>query len=534
MLAEICNDRYSVLKGGKLKFKISSQPNPVAQFAIIRLFVISCLLLFAALPVAAQDNISGVWAADLSTGDGNILRAYLDLKQSGDQLTGAFWYDINRRPITKGTIANGKFHIEFLLWPDNPPPIGICDGVVDGDKLHLKVNILDQVRPTGDATRTTPQALELPARLPLPALHDIPDNGLARLPPMGWSSWNHFNYKIDDAIARATADAMVASGMRDAGYIYLNLDDTWQGPRDAQGNITSNLKFPDMKGLADYIHSKGLKLGLYSSPGPNTCEGYLGSYGHEEQDAKTYAAWGADYFKYDWCSAGRIYQDSDMRAVYQKMSDALRATGRPMVFSLCQYGKDDSWKWGAKVGGNLWRTTGDIIDDWKHMTANGFRTLEIASFAQPGHWNDPDILEIGNGGMTNEEYRTHMSLWSILAAPLLAGNDLRTMNEEIKSILLNTEVIAIDQDPLGLPAKKISDHDNLTAVSRPLKNKTWAVGLFNRGDATAKMSLTWSDLGLHGKLRVRDLWAHKDLGKIADQFSAEVPSHGVVLITVRR
>ena len=517
-----------------MKFKISSQLNPIAQSAIMRIFAISCLLFFAAVPAAAQDNISGVWAADLSTGDGNILRAYLDLKQSGDQITGAFWYDISRRPISKGTVANGKFHIEFILWQDTPPPIGICDGVVQGDKLRLTVNLLQDVVATGFATRTTPDALALPARLPLPALHDVPDNGLARTPPMGWDSWNHFQQRVDDITVRGMVDALVSSGMRDAGYTDVNVDDTWQGPRDSQGNITTNLKFPNMKGLVDYVHSKGFKIGLYSSPGPNTCEGYLGSYGHEEQDAKTYAAWGVDYFKYDWCSAGRIYQDSDMRAVYQKMSDALRSTGRPIVFSLCQYGKGDSWKWGAKVGGNLWRTTGDITDDWKHMAANGFRTLEIASYAQPGHWNDPDILEIGNGGMTNEEYRTHMSLWSILAAPLLAGNDLRTMSEETKAILLNTEVIAIDQDPLGLPAKKISDHDDLTVAARPLKNKTWAVGLFNRSTAPAKMSVAWSDLGLRGKLYVRDLWAHKDLGRIADQFTIEVPSHGVVLITVRR
>ena len=223
-----------------------------------------------------------------------------------------------------------------------------------------------------------------------------------------------------------------------------------------------------------------------------------------------------------------------MRAVYQKMGDALLATGRPMVFSLCQYGKDESWKWGAKVGGNLWRTTGDITDDWKRMEENGFQQFDIAAYARPGHWNDPDIMEIGNGGLTPAECRTHMSLWSLLAAPLLAGNDLRTMSEENKSILLNTEVIAIDQDPTAQPARKISDQGKLTVAARPLKNQAWAVALFNRSDAATTMSVKWSDLGLHGKLRVRDLWAHKDLGKMADQFSAEVPSHGVVLITVKR
>jgi alpha-galactosidase len=215
------------------------------------------------------------------------------------------------------------------------------------------------------------------------------------------------------------------------------------------------------------------------------------------------------------------------------MGDALQATGRPIVFSLCQYGNADVWKWGAKVGGNLWRTTGDINDSWKRMDEIGFKQFEIASYWQIGHWNDPDMLEIGNGGMTADEYRTHMSLWSLLAAPLLAGNDLRSMSEETKSILINKEVIAIDQDPAGKPVKKISEEGSLVVAARPLKDKTWAVGLFNRGDAAAKMTVAWSDVGLHGKLQVRDLWALKDLGKVAGQFSADVPSHGVVLITVK-
>ena len=350
---------------------------------------------------------------------------------------------------------------------------------------------------------------------------------------MGWNSWNKFAGKVDDAAVRGMADAMAATGMKDVGYTYINIDDTWEGPRDAQGNVTTNRKFPDMKALADYVHSKGLKIGIYSSPGPKTCAGYEGSYGHEDQDAKTYAAWGFDYLKYDWCSAGRIYKVPDMQAVYQKMGDALLATGRPIVFSLCQYGLGDVWKWGPKVGGNLWRTTGDINDHWQSMDKIGFSQFAIASYGQAGHWNDPDMLEIGNGGMTADEYRTHMSLWSLLAAPLLAGNDLRSMSEETKSILMNTEVIAIDQDPEAKPVKKISEQGSLVIAARPLKNETWSVGLFNRGGAPVKMSVAWSDLGLHGDLMVRDLWAHKDLGKVSDQFSAEVPSHGVVLITVR-
>ena len=243
-----------------------------------------------------------------------------------------------------------------------------------------------------------------------------------------------------------------------------------------------------MKGLADYVHSKGLKIGIYSSPGPATCGGYAGSYGHEDQDAKTFAAWGFDYFKYDWCSADQFYKDSEMQAVYQKMGDALAASGRPIVFSLCQYGKADVWKWGAKVGGNLWRTTGTTLAitgrAWRKTASANSRSLPIA---RPGHWNDPDMLQVGIGGMTADEYRTQMSLWSLLAAPLIASNDLRSMSEETKSILMNTEVIAIDQDPEAKAVKKISEQGNLVVAARPLKAKTWAVGLFNRGDAKAKI-----------------------------------------------
>ena len=360
------------------------------------------------------------------------------------------------------------------------------------------------------------------------------DPTIAATPPMGWNSWNHFACKVTAADVRAAADAIATNGMKDAGYVYVNIDDCWQGVRDSAGRIRPNEKFPDMKALADYVHSKGLKIGIYSSPGPKTCAGYEGSYGHEEQDAQQYADWGFDYLKYDWCSAEKVYQHSQMIDVYKKMHDALLRTGRPIVFSLCQYGNDDVWKWGDKVGGNLWRTTGDITDDWKSMERNGLRQFAIAAYARPGHWNDPDIMEVGNAGLTVTESRTHMSLWAMLAAPLLAGNDLRSMSEEIRSILTNPEVIAIDQDSEAKPARMISDKDKLTVAVRPLKNQTWAVGLFNRSDKPARMTVAWSDLGLHGKLYVRDLWAHKDLGKVADQFSADVPSHGVVLITVRR
>ena len=358
---------------------------------------------------------------------------------------------------------------------------------------------------------------------------------LAQTPPMGWNSWNKFARQIDDRTVREIADAMVSSGMKDAGYVYVNIDDTWEGERDAQGNIQTNSKFPDMKALADYVHSKGLKIGIYSSPGPKTCARFEGSYQHEEHDAKTYAAWGIDYLKYDWCSARQVYMANDMPPVYKKMGDALKGTGRPIVYSLCQYGLEKVWEWGPSVGGNLWRTTGDIHDNWKSMSSIGFdRQIGLEKYAGPGHWNDPDMLEIGNGGMNDAEYRTHMSLWCILAAPLLAGNDLRNMSDATKSILMNREAIAIDQDRLGKQGYRVVKDDLKEVWAKPLAGGNWAVGLFNRGEAPATITAKWSDLQITGEQKVRDLWAHADKGRFKDEFSAEVPPHGVVLVRLSK
>jgi alpha-galactosidase len=292
---------------------------------------------------------------------------------------------------------------------------------------------------------------------------------------MGWNSWNKFAGKVDDASVRSMADAMVSTGMSKLGYVYINIDDTWEDKRDAEGNIVPNRKFPDMKALADYVHSKGLKIGIYSSPGPKTCAMYEGSFGHEVQDARTYAAWGIDYLKYDLCSARNIYNSTqdDLQGLYQKMGEALEETHRPIVYSLCQYGEADVWKWGTRTGGNLWRTTGDIRDEWESMDHIGFSQLEIASYTRPGHWNDPDMLEIGNGGMNADEYRTHMTLWSMLAAPLIAGNDLRSMTDETKSILMNADVISIDQDTAAKPVQLLTQQDkggnSRPAIARRLR-----------------------------------------------------------------
>jgi len=363
---------------------------------------------------------------------------------------------------------------------------------------------------------------------------------IAATPPMGWNSWNHFARKIDDATVRAQADAMVASGMRDAGYIYINIDDTWEGDRDAQGFIHSNSKFPDMKALADYVHGKGLKLGIYSSPGAKTCAGYEGSLNHEDQDAQTYAAWGIDYLKYDLCSFRDVMKTAAtpeaahqmMADAYVKMRDALKKAGRPIVYSFCQYGLDAVWQWGPAAGANLWRTTGDISDHYARMETIGFSQAGLAKFAGPGHWNDPDMLEVGNGGMNTEEYKTHMSLWVILAAPLLAGNDLSTMTPETIALLTNREVIAVDQDPAGKQGDRVWAEGPMEIWSKPMADGSQAVGMFNRHSAPMTFSVDFAKLGFSGAVKVRDLWADKDLGAMSGAYRATVPGHGVILLRV--
>lgn len=365
---------------------------------------------------------------------------------------------------------------------------------------------------------------------------------LAATPPMGWNSWNHFAGRVTEADVKAAADALVSSGMRDAGYIYVNIDDTWEGPRNAQGEITTNSKFPDMKALADYVHSKGLKLGIYSSPGPKTCAGYPGSYGHEVQDAKTYASWGIDYLKYDLCSFREIMdkeapgnpekQFEIQRAAYEKMHKALEATGRPIVFSMCQYGWNDVWKWGPSVGGNLWRTTDDINDHYSRMTQIGFSQAGLAKFAGPGHWNDPDMLEIGNGGMTFDEYKTHMTLWTILAAPLLAGNDLSKMTPETKELLMNREVIAVDQDQLGKQGDRVWAQGPEEIWAKPLSGGAKAVALFNRAETPRTISLKLSMVGFGLHATLRDLWAHKAVTATDGVYTVVVPRHGAVMLKI--
>jgi alpha-galactosidase len=356
--------------------------------------------------------------------------------------------------------------------------------------------------------------------------------GLAPTPPMGWNSWNHFGCKVSDAIVRAQANAMAASGMKAAGYTYVNIDDCWQGKRDASGFIHPSAKFPDMKSLANYVHSLGLKLGIYSSPGPKTCGGYAGSYGHERQDAETYAAWGIDFLKYDWCSAENVYKPDQMQAAYRKMHEALLRTGRPILYSLCQYGLEGVWKWGRSVGGNTWRTTDDITDNYYMMTFLGFGQNGLQKYAGPGGWNDPDMLEIGNGGMDENEEKTQMSLWSILAAPLIAGNDLTKMTEATRAILTNPEVIAVEQDRAGIQGRMIRQGGPLEVWMKPLADGSKAVALFNTDWGPMPIRVNFRDIGVSGSATVRDLWVRKNLGRFTGSFTAQVPKHGVAMVKI--
>jgi alpha-galactosidase len=368
---------------------------------------------------------------------------------------------------------------------------------------------------------------------------------LALTPPMGWNSWNHFAGKVTEQDVKNTADILVSSGMKDAGYLYVNIDDTWEGKRDDQGVLHSNDKFPDMKALGDYIHARGLKFGIYSSPGPTTCARYAASYGYEQQDADLYASWGVDYLKYDLCSFGTLmqagaadhkddpgYANRMMHDAYSKMRKALDHTGRPIVLSLCQYGYDDVWKWGAAVGGNLWRTTSDINDSYDRMAKIGFGQAGLAPYAGPGHWNDPDMLEVGNGHMTADEYRTHMSLWAILAAPLLAGNDLSRMTDETRSILMNKAVIAVDQDKLGKQGDRVRADGTSEVWTKPLSGGAVAVGLFNRATAPATISVKLSELGATGS--ALDLWTNQPVPVKDGQITATVPAHGVLMMRVAK
>jgi alpha-galactosidase len=377
--------------------------------------------------------------------------------------------------------------------------------------------------------------------------HAAPQDGqaVAQTPPMGWNSWNYFAGKVDDKGVRAAADQIVSTGMKDAGYIYVNIDDTWEGKRDETGLLHTNDKFPDMKALADYVHSKGLKLGIYSGPGPKTCAGFEGSLGHEEQDAKMYADWGIDYLKYDLCSFREAVMQqkspddkaAQMRMMidaYDKMGKAIKATGRPIVYSLCQYGWDSVWEWAPALGGNLWRTTGDIQPRWMSIYAILSQQEGLEKYAGPGHWNDPDMLEVGNGKLSLAENRAHFSMWAMLAAPLLAGNDLPNMKPEVNAILTNKDVVAIDQDKLGKQASRVYSDGEVDVWERHLAGGAVAVAVLNAGSdrySTHPFHLELAKLGLHGPQKGKDLWTGKEK-QLTEGMPIELPSHDILLVRI--
>ena len=422
---------------------------------------------------------------------------------------------------------------------------------------------------------------------------------IALTPPMGFNTWNFFHRNISDANIHAAADAMVSSGLIDHGWTYINIDDCWQGERDAAGNIQGNEKFPDLKALGDYIHAKGLKFGLYSSPGPKTCAGFAGSYEHEDQDARTYAGWGVDYVKYDLCSYSGIISEHTRRFVmdqipahaaeyeaadkergelrhvaskdrtpeqaarlqaldeqiktleaaidpqkreqfhldeekypYRVFGQPLAKGPRDIVYSFCQYGLADVWKWGAGAGGNSWRTTGDISANWKSMSGIGFRQNDLAPFAGPGHWNDPDMLEVGNKGLTPDECYTHITLWSMLAAPLLIGCDMTKMDPFTVSLFSNDEVLAVDQDALGKQGYRLRQDGEQEVWIKPLANHEVAVALFNRGETPAQVGVKWNELKSTGILffTARDLWRQKKVPTPKDGVEMMVAPHGAELL----
>ena len=392
---------------------------------------------------------------------------------------------------------------------------------------------------------------------------------LALTPPMGWNSWNTFDSNISDSLIRQIADSMVSTGMKDIGYQYINIDDLWQlAHRDKNGKIQVNTeKFPHgIKAVADYVHSKGLKLGIYSDAADRTCGGVAGSYGYEELDATDFATWGIDLLKYDYCNAPPSRDTAIIR--YTRMANALKKTGRSIVFSICEWGEGGippyglaggrkPYEWAAAAGGNYWRTTLDIRNAWLldvyNAGSNSIMQIvdmnaPLADYAGPGHWNDPDMLVVGIDtskstvvnhagakGCTIEEYRSHMSLWCLMAAPLLAGNDIRNMNKSIKEILLNREIISVNQDPLGKQAKRISDDGDSEVFAKPLTDGSWAVGLLNRNDLENKsIRITWNELGISGKWSVRDLWEHEDIGSFSDYFETKVKPHQCVVIRITK
>jgi alpha-galactosidase len=480
------------------------------------------LYFIAAAGVAA--TFTGNWLVATPNGDGTMRRTYLRLKHQNGHITGTVRSTLHLYAIDKSNGGPDNFTFTAAMPMFGSERRVTYRGKLAGNELRLVEVDFTGARTAMTAHRVPDGEGALPVRVEPPPLHPVRGNGLARTPPMGWNSWNKFANRIDDVTVRSIADAMARNGMRDVGYVYVNIDDTWEGERDARGSIQPD-RFPTLEPWR-IIAPEVLGAPLVR---PRRGEG---SYGHGSRRAPTPR--GIDYLKYDWCGAFTLYKDSEMQAVYQKMGDALLASGRDIVFSLCQYGLADVWKWAPAVGGNLWRTGGDIRDSWESVSRIGFSQDRLAPYARPGHWNDPDMLEVGNGHMTDTEYRTHMSLWSMLAAPLIAGNDVRNMSPSIHDILTNREVIAIDQDKAGHQGKRIWQSGQREIWTRELAGGDTAVAVFNRAPANATVKFRWAEAGVPKTPScIRDLWRHTEQQGTGPEHSAEVPGHGVVLLRIR-
>ncbi len=426
-----------------------------------------------------------------------------------------------------------------------------AEGLPPGLKLNAQTGII-----SGKVTRKGTYDVLITAKNALGKdrkhLRIVIGDQIALTPPMGWNSWNVWGLSVTQDRVYAAAKAFVEKGLADHGWTYVNIDDGWEiygkskePKRKPNGEIRTNEKFPDMKKLGDDIHALGLKFGIYSSPGPLTCGGYTASYGHEFQDARTFAQWGIDYLKYDLCSYRNMMKDQndpkELIPPYQKMHRALQKVNRDIVYSLCEYGLGKVWEWGAKVGGNLWRTTGDIWDDWDRMASIGFHQEQAAPYAGPGHWNDPDMLVVGWVGwgdhlhytnLTPDEQYTHVSLWALLSAPLLIGCDLQRLDDFTLNLLTNDEVLAIDQDALGKQAVPVIKEGDVQVYKKELHDGNWAIGMFNLGQSAKTFRLVFEKAGIPANVRIRDVWRQKDLGEFEKSFKAVLPAHGVTLIKV--
>ena len=447
---------------------------------------------------------------------------------------------------------------QFIIAATGNRPMEFsASGLPSGLSLNTKTGII-----TGSLSEKGEYNLILKAKNQLGTdkrnLKIVVGDKIALTPPLGWNSWNCFADAVDEQKVKSAADAMVNSGLINHGWTYINIDDFWEnkpgssdpnlkGPeRDSDGKINTNEKFPDMKALAEYIHNKGLKMGIYSSPGPLTCGGCTGSYQHEEQDAESYGEWGVDYLKYDWCSYGHISKGNsrdELIKPYKVMRSALDKVNRDIVYSLCQYGMGNVWEWGSEVGGNCWRTTGDITDSWESMSNIGFNQAGHEKYAGPGNWNDPDMLVVGMVGwgprlhptrLTPNEQYTHISLWCLLSSPLLIGCDMTQLDDFTLGLLTNDEVLDINQDILAKQASRVSKTGDLEVWAKELEDGSVAVGLFNRSPETAEITATFSDFGLSGKCLVRDLWCQKDIGEFENAYRSFVASHGVSLVKIKK